>query len=202
MVAPLVASSLISGGASLIGGLMGNSASSKEAKKQRSWQEWMTKTAHQHEVSDMKLAGLNPMLSVMGGSGAAVPSGATAKQDDPISGAVNSALMAKRLDAELENISASNDKIRSDTDLNKAMAKTAQADALLKGQSARLAGANANLIDAKLPRSEIISELFTDAKKPIDWVRGQSKKHLGDLWNILRNNFGPSSGNSAKSLSR
>lgn len=49
-----------------------------EAAKNRDWQQYMSNTAHQREVQDLKLAGLNPVLSAMGGNGAAVTSGATA----------------------------------------------------------------------------------------------------------------------------
>lgn len=49
-----------------------------EAAKNRNWQEYMSNTAHQREIRDLKAAGLNPILSAMGGNGAAVTSGATA----------------------------------------------------------------------------------------------------------------------------
>lgn len=51
---------------------------SAEAAKSRDWQGMMSNTAHQREIKDLKAAGLNPVLSAMGGNGAAVTSGATA----------------------------------------------------------------------------------------------------------------------------
>lgn len=72
----------------------------QEAAKSRQWQEYMSNTAHQREVADLKAAGLNPVLSASGGNGAAVTSGATAsgvtstgasaKADESISGMIAS----------------------------------------------------------------------------------------------------------------
>lgn len=56
---------------------------SQEAAKNRDWQKMMSDTAHQREVADLVKAGLNPVLSVTGGNGAAVSSGATASTSAP-----------------------------------------------------------------------------------------------------------------------
>ena len=52
--------------------------SAQEALKQRNWETEMSNTAHQREMQDLKDAGLNPVLSVLGGNGASTPSGASA----------------------------------------------------------------------------------------------------------------------------
>lgn len=54
------------------------------ANKQMDFQKDMSDTAHQREVDDLRKAGLNPILSATGGSGASTPIGAKAELENPI----------------------------------------------------------------------------------------------------------------------
>lgn len=91
---PLIAAlgaSAISGGISALGQSSANKANAAEAQKNRDWQEQMSNTAHQRETADLKAAGLNPMLSGMGGSGASSGGGAQATMGNTLEGAGQSA---------------------------------------------------------------------------------------------------------------
>jgi hypothetical protein len=119
--------SLAAGGLSFLGQSSANSANRDIAQQQMGFQANMSNTSYQRAVADMQAAGLNPMLAYSQG-GASTPSGATAKMEDAITPAVNSALDYSTKTAAAENMRAQIDQTKSSAALNKSLAIKAGAD--------------------------------------------------------------------------
>ena len=116
---PLTAGA-ITGGASLIGTHLSNQANSAEAAKNRDFQEKMSNTAHQRQVTDLRKAGLNPILSALG-SGASTPSGGQATMNDfapGISKGAETAIAVRQQNKALQGMDATIGNTEADT-LNK-----------------------------------------------------------------------------------
>lgn len=128
-----------------------NRSNERIARENREWQERMSNTAHSREVVDLRNAGLNPILSATGGSGASSPAGATATMNSVFSpdtmNAASSAFGRAIQRRQLENAVRLGDESiktqQSQQSLNSANALQAMASAGAQYQLSNLYRANA-----------------------------------------------------------
>lgn len=120
MVAPLVLGSAIAAGGSLLGGILGqkgqadaNKANKKLTREQMAFQERMSNTAHQRQITDLRKAGLNPILSAT--SGASTPGGANAQMGNEQAQNALNASSAGQMLAQIQNVKAQTDNIETQT---------------------------------------------------------------------------------------
>lgn len=73
---PIVTAGIITGGASLVGGISGQSATARSVKRDIKFQREMAQNKYQYLMNDLQAAGLNPILAAQ--SATAGPAGARA----------------------------------------------------------------------------------------------------------------------------
>lgn len=111
--------------ASYFGQKSANKTNIRLAQENRDWQTAMSNTAYTRAVSDLKNAGLNPLLAV--GAQASTPSGNMAQVENAAGKGASSALEAQRIHRENKAVDAQIANVNAQTAINVGNNKTAYA---------------------------------------------------------------------------
>lgn len=164
----------------------------EQAKDQMHFQEQMSSSAHQREVVDLRAAGLNPILSATGGSGASTPSGAMATmqpQKGILGDAISTALAVKKNKAEVEAI-------REQIKNTKEQTEGVKIDNVIKGFEANLN----NIMNNELIKDPWLQDFLKFSKysqiagmpRALSWIHSAYTSSANSIRNKLKSSAGAS----------
>lgn len=158
-----------------------NASSNANAANEFTKEQWLNK--HQWEVSDLKAAGLNPILSATGGGSPASSAMASTQMAD-VGSAISSGASAARV-ASL--VSAEKDKIKQETSTSEASSATLKSQQQLNEATIRnntaLATTQAakNVAEAKYLNTQANSKsVWGELGKDVEKVYSSARKSLSD----------------------
>ena len=162
--------------ASAIGQRSANRQNLRIAREQMAFQERMSNTAYQRAVTDMRMAGINPMLAYQQG-GASSPGGASAQMQNVAGVAASSAQHAARLAEDIKNMRRQRELLFMQTARERGTANREQTQAHLNETLEREAEARIRNIDVQtqmgrygLSRGRAESQMWDVGGQGLGWA--------------------------------
>lgn len=170
-----------------------NKANALQAQMNRDFQERMSNTAYQRGMSDMKAAGLNPILAYQKG-GASSPSGSQATmQPFEIKGnagsdAINSALAVANAKLDRANKYATNFNIQADTEQKDATTQKLLADTVRSNTETEMLGEKLGPARLEKIKSDIDKEVYQNSAGRLARQTGTIAEEVNRTAEPLMNN--------------